>query len=73
MKALISVTAKAAQYLQKVAKRSSANNVLLSLESGGCNGFSYKIEPVSEIPAQSLQVKTQKQENEDYFDFLNGL
>ena len=49
MKALISVTAKATQYLQKVSTRSPINSVLLSLKSGGCNGFSYKIEPASEL------------------------
>lgn len=45
-KAVLTFCSKALPQLQKIAKQSKNNSVLVSVASGGCNGLSYRIEPL---------------------------
>ena len=49
MNGLIRVTARAVPHLQRISNKSiDDGGVFLSLASGGCNGFTYNIEPTRE-------------------------
>ena len=48
MNRLVRVTTNAFPHLQRISQKSVGGGVFLSLTSGGCNGFSYKIEPMGE-------------------------
>lgn len=47
MKSLISVSNKAINQCQKILSITQSKSLILSLKSGGCNGFEYKLETSS--------------------------
>lgn len=44
---LLKITTSALRQFQKILKKSNSKAIELSLKTGGCNGFEYKIEPTS--------------------------
>ena len=47
---IVSITSSALIQLGKIAKEHSASSILFSIKGGGCNGFTYKLKPTSEVP-----------------------
>ena len=46
----ITITKKAYDKINIILKENEKNSLLFYVKSGGCNGFNYKLEPVSEQP-----------------------
>ena len=46
MKPMISVASRALPHLYRIANKGEHKAVKFSLQSGGCNGFAYRLEPV---------------------------
>ena len=57
MKPMISVAPRAVPHLYRLANKGNSKGVVFSLRSGGCNGFSYSLEPVinTEPPKYDIQ------------------
>ena len=47
MKTVITITQLASKNLIELLKKNNATQALFSVESGGCNGLKYKLEPIS--------------------------
>jgi len=53
---IVRVSARAAVRLSKLLDKHQKNSILFSCQSGGCNGFEYKIEPMQTPKDAELQV-----------------
>ena len=49
-KKLINITNSALIQLSKIAKEHSSKSIVFSIKGGGCNGFTYNLEPTNEPP-----------------------
>jgi len=55
-KKMIRVTARALVELTRLTRTHAARRILFSAKSGGCNGFQYSLEPMTELPEKLDEV-----------------
>ena len=57
MKPIITVTSNALNKLNNIIHKHNCKRILLSVKSGGCNGFAYNLEPISRINlSQNIEI-----------------
>ena len=62
-KNVINITSTALNRLSDIMKKTNSHAIKLSLKSGGCNGFEYKLEPTTELLHKKDELFTEKNVN----------
>ena len=62
-KNVINITSVALNRLRNIMKQTNSHAIKLSLKSGGCNGFEYKLEPTTQLLNKKDELFTDKNVN----------